>query len=277
MLHNKVIYFATEHKKEQVIAPSFFDAFNCRVKSLYINSDILGTFSGDVERKLSPIQAAKEKIKMGLIQKPDAEYLIASEGSFYPDSQVPWMPVNEELLLFYDAKQEIEIVAKAVTREVKYVSKKIDSSNLSLELFNEFDFPNHGVVIVSKDKVNKKNVIKDVNDYLELDQLIKRLKEGRGMIQVMTDLRSHKNPTRQKNIYQAGLNLIDEIKLVCPNCQRYGQKIREHIEGLLCAQCGIPSKYIKSIERECSSCTKTWMQDLGKAPIDPMYCDWCNP
>lgn len=63
--NNREIFIATKHHKEKVIAPLFREqlGINCKVVEI-IDTDILGTFSGEVERTSDPVSTARLKCNM---------------------------------------------------------------------------------------------------------------------------------------------------------------------------------------------------------------------
>ncbi|MBJ7429162.1 MAG: hypothetical protein JHD28_09430, partial [Bacteroidia bacterium] len=84
MFNNRKIVIATKHKKEQVIAPLLLEEFNINaIICEQLDTDQLGTFSGEIERNLSPIEAAKRKCYMAM-ELTQCDLAIASEGSFGP-------------------------------------------------------------------------------------------------------------------------------------------------------------------------------------------------
>lgn len=62
MFSNRNLVIANKHSKEQVIAPLMEKAFElkCIIPEDF-DSDRFGSFSGEVERKLDPISAARKK------------------------------------------------------------------------------------------------------------------------------------------------------------------------------------------------------------------------
>ena len=60
MFHNRRLIIATQHHKEKVIAPLFEEKLgvHCFTDS-QLNTDVLGTFSGEVERNNDPITTAR--------------------------------------------------------------------------------------------------------------------------------------------------------------------------------------------------------------------------
>ncbi|MEN9703202.1 MAG: hypothetical protein RLZZ209_628 [Bacteroidota bacterium] len=80
-LEGREIRIATMHGKEKVIGPALEKAYRMKYSVAALDTDLLGTFSGEVERVLTPLEAAREKCRLAL-EKNDAEIAIASEGSF---------------------------------------------------------------------------------------------------------------------------------------------------------------------------------------------------
>ena len=101
MFFGKSLCIATKHKKEQVLAPLFKGlGFNvCVAKN--IDTDILGTFTGEVERIYTPQLTLKKKCELAL-QRTHTDFVLSSEGSFGPHPSIPFLYANEEHLLFYN-------------------------------------------------------------------------------------------------------------------------------------------------------------------------------
>ena len=81
-MKNRKLLSATKHNKEQVIAPIFEEGLgvHCFVPDKY-NSDIFGTFSGEVERKNSAVATVRAKC-LAAKEEFDCDLVRASEGSF---------------------------------------------------------------------------------------------------------------------------------------------------------------------------------------------------
>ena len=75
------IVFATNHGKVEAAKDPFQTILSSSVKEVTIDSDSLGTFSGEVERPGSMIDALQGKIRLARAIT-DSRYILASEGSF---------------------------------------------------------------------------------------------------------------------------------------------------------------------------------------------------
>jgi len=71
-----------------------------------VDTDTLGTFSGEVERKGCGLECAGRKCAWGLqLVGNKVAYGLASEGSFGPHPFIPFLPCNQEILYFIDLQR----------------------------------------------------------------------------------------------------------------------------------------------------------------------------
>ena len=80
---------ATKHAKEKVVAP-VFASLGISLQVPDIDTDLLGTFSGEIERVGTPKEVALKKARMGM-KASGLAYGAASEGSIGPDPVVPFL------------------------------------------------------------------------------------------------------------------------------------------------------------------------------------------
>ena len=79
MYHDKTIYIATKHGKEKAIRPVFEGALRCRVNvTENYDTDVFGTFSREIKRKLSAHKTCICKAKTAA-EKFNLDYVVASE------------------------------------------------------------------------------------------------------------------------------------------------------------------------------------------------------
>ncbi|MDE3223094.1 MAG: hypothetical protein KGL79_06625, partial [Acidobacteriota bacterium] len=69
----------SKHHKEEIIGP-IFDEFGWSLETVWADTDQLGTFSGDIPRRQSPIETVRRKALLGT-HHTDAPWLVASEGT----------------------------------------------------------------------------------------------------------------------------------------------------------------------------------------------------
>ena len=90
----KKAVLTSKHKKLPLIEIPFRESLSIEVVELPLDTDMLGTFSGEVERTSTPIETAVKKARLGM-QATGLPLGIASEGSIAPNPNVPSMPKYE--------------------------------------------------------------------------------------------------------------------------------------------------------------------------------------
>lgn len=272
------LVIATKHEKEIVLKPLLEKTLgvHCVVPS-GIDTDKLGMFSGEIERTLDPLSAAREKCLLAL-SMTDAQLAVASEGSFYPHPQVGFVSVNEELLLFMDVKRNIEVHVKHLSTETNFDKVEVSSFSEIEEFAHKVGYPSHGIILKLVDDKSSK-VYKDIENLDDLKNIFELKRKKITKIEVETDMRAHRNPTRMKVIAEAGEKLNGALKSNCPKCNTIGFAAVDSRPGLKCKNCGLPTRSTFFHVYECKAChfSENRYFPNGKESEDPMYCDFCNP
>jgi hypothetical protein len=278
MFKNRRIVIATMHKKESVIAPLLEDSFNlkCIVPSEF-NSDSLGTFSGEIERKSDPLSTLRQKCLIAL-KSSNNDLAIASEGSFGAHPSLFFAQANDELVMLLDTKNEIEIVARELSTETNFAAQTIKNEAELIEFAERVQFPSHGIIIRTAEKDYSK-IYKGITKWEDLKFHFDEIKKENGTAYIETDMRALFNPTRMKNIEKATAKLIEKMKSCCPSCQTPGFDVTELIAGLPCEWCERPTQ---SILKKIASCKKCNFKEevlfpTGKKVESPEFCNHCNP
>lgn len=274
MFSDRKLVIATMHKKEEVIAPIMEKELGVTcITPTSLNTDIFGTFSGEIERKDSPIDSARKKC-LKAMDITSCDLAIASEGSFGPHPNLLFVPCDDEFLLFLDKKNNIEIIVRDLSLDTNFNSTKIKTKS-DLDFFlKKTKFPSHGV-IVKAGKTLKKGIT-NIKDLYEIHESCINNKKS---YHIETDMRAMYNPTRMKVIENLTLKLAQKIKSLCPNCNTPGFGITDTKPGLPCHLCGFPTKSTKSHIYQCNNCKYKIEKEFpyNKLKEDPMYCDNCNP
>jgi len=278
MFQNRKLLIATKHQKENVIAPILEKELGliCFIDQTF-DTDTLGTFTGEVERELDPISTAREKCLQAM-KINDCELGIASEGSFGPHPSLFFVSADDELLIFIDKKNNLEIVARELIIETNFNGKELKTENELLDFANSIGFPAHGLIL-RKSKDDLSEIHKGITDLEFLKTTFNHLHSKYNSVYVETDMRAMYNPTRMKVIKKATEKLVEKIKSACPECQTPGFGITQAKKGLECSLCGSPTNSTLSYIYQCQHCkyTKEDMYPNKKKTEDPMYCDYCNP
>lgn len=278
MYERRELVIATMHKKEDAIAPVLEKVLgvNCIVPK-NIDTDQFGTFSGEIERKSSPLEAARMKCYKAM-DLTGCDLAVASEGSFGPHPSMFFIPADDELLVLIDKKNNIEIVARELSTETNFNAKEINSID-ELKSFAAFvKFPSHALILKVESQ-QYQQFIKGISDWEILYQKYFELSSLGHKIFAETDMRALYNPSRMSVIQKATQKLVKKIKSICPQCKTPGFGITDHRDGLPCSLCGFKTRSTLSYISVCQKCsyTKEDFYPNGKTEEDPMYCDMCNP
>lgn len=278
MFKGRNLLIATKHEKEKVIAPILEKELGvkCFLAS-QLDTDELGTFTGEVERKDDPITTARKKCLMAM-ELANCDLAIASEGSFGSHPSIFFAHANEEFLLFLDKKNDYEISARELSLETNFNGSEIKTEKELQEFATHSNFPSHGLIL-RKSKEDLGDIVKGITTDEQLKNTFHNLITNYGTAYIETDMRAMYNPTRMKVIEKAAFKLVDKIKSLCPKCRTPGFGIIDRREGLPCQQCHFSTRSTLSYIYSCQKCSykKEKKYPNGKQTEDPMYCDICNP
>lgn len=278
MFENRKLLIATKHQKERVIAPILEKELGvtCFVDDTF-DTDVLGTFTGEVERELDPISTAREKC-MRAMKINNCDLGIASEGSFGPHPSIFFVNADDEFLIFIDSKNNIEVIVRELSTSTNFNGKQIQSQQELLEFSNQTDFPKHGLIL-RKSKDETIEIHKGITDIETLKKTFEQLHSKYNSVYVETDMRAMYNPTRMNVIEKAAQKLVQKIKSTCPQCQMPGFGITDAKKGLECSLCGSPTNSTLSYIYVCQHCQfiNEEMYPNKQTREDPTYCDYCNP
>jgi hypothetical protein len=269
---------ATMHGKEQVVAPLFKEHFGAvALLPDNINTDLLGTFSGEIERDGDMLSVARKKCLMAM-DMLNVDVGLASEGAFGPHPEWGFIPAATECVLFIDRKNGLEIQETLMTTETNYNGKYIETKAELNDFAQSAGFPSHAVILKNR-RDNFTFIHKGLHDDIQLQQYFQFLNKQFGRVFVETDMRAMHNPTRMKMIARCTQKLIEKIKCTCPECSRPGFGVADVITGLPCLLCAIPTRSVLAHVYLCSGCgyRQEKMYPENKQCEDPMYCDNCNP
>ena len=274
----KKAVIATKHEKGKIVAPIFKDVLGLQVSECNLDTDILGTFTGEIERKQSPRETVLIKARLGIEQTGEA-IGIASEGSIGADPFIPFINSDFEMMAFVDEDLDLEIVESIRSTDIVTAVKSVHGQEDLTEFLQRADFPRHNLIVRTK-QTPTKFCIKGIDDEYSLRKAIEAVqKEDPENIAVIeSDLRAHCTPSRQKIICELTSKLANRLKQLCPQCNCPGWGVVTHIKGVQCSGCKRVSP--EAIKQEVLGCSKCMYEEDGKViaeAIDPARCDWCNP
>jgi hypothetical protein len=271
----KKVVIATKHGKEKVIGPALEESFEMEYAvSKNLDTDLIGTFTGEVERVLSAVEAARQKCILAL-EECDADFAIGSEGSFGPHPTLYFLPADEEFIVLMYRKKDFEIAVKMASLQTNYASYDMDSKSTLNSFLQQVKFPSHGLHVKGPEGYQEKGIRSENR----LNQAIQEAVTRFGSYTLETDMRAMNNPTRMSVIQELTGKLVEKMKSRCPSCHRPGFSPTDVIRGLVCSSCSLPTKSVKSVIYSCAGCHNTACIDFpeSKTTEDPMFCDFCNP
>lgn len=279
---NRVAVLATMHNKEKVISPLLEQELGIKViVPSNFDTDSFGTFTREVKRRGTQIEAARFKAEQALAVTGET-LALASEGTFGPHPAIPFLSCNREIVLLLDKKNDLEIIGEEFSTETNHNHQVVKSVEEAYEFAKKVGFPEHGLVIMFEEvPKDSSEVIKGITTEEKLVEAVTFVLKNspNGKAHIETDMRALYNPTRMKNIEKATGDLIDKIKSVCPECDWPGFGLTERKKGLPCALCYLPTQLTLSAIHQCKKCgfSKEILFPDGMKQADPSQCMYCNP
>jgi hypothetical protein len=269
---------ATKHKKEETIAPILERELGiiC-ITSNGLDTDQLGTFSGEVERLDDPITTMRKKCEMA-IEATGRHLAIANEGSFGSHPTFFFAHADEEFIMLVDKENQIEIIERELSLETNFDAREIKSLDELIEFANKIGFPSHGIIL-KKTKNDLSEHIKESSSIEDLIENYYKIKSSEDAIYAETDMRAMYNPTRMKVIATATNKLALKANSLCTNCNTPGFGVVDSVEGLPCGLCGLPTNSTLKHIYSCQKCNYKIEKlfPLNKRAEDPQFCNYCNP
>ena len=274
----KVLHMVSRHQKQQYIEPVLASrlGFICKTVS-EVDTDLLGTFSGEVARTLSPVACAREKCKRAREYVNDG-YLLASEGSFGPHPTLGWVTAGEEWLLLYDIEEDAELIVRDITLDTCFLGKAIANEQQCLDFLQKVGFPNQRVIVKSSQE-QPEIIFKNGSTPEEIVKIMHNMLNEKGNCYIETDMRAMFNPTRQRHLNKLAGLLADKLNSICPDCGWYGFSVTSVERGLPCSWCGTPTNSVSNEIYTCKRCNCNQNKKFPKGiqQEDPQYCNQCNP
>lgn len=272
--NNQKALLATKHHKEKAIAPVFMQTMGLEIVTKNFDTDIFGTFTGEVERKLSPFDTCLKKAKV-VGSCFNSALALATEGSFGPHPQVPFASIHNEIMVFVDQINNLIIYEQLTTIDTNYKTATIKSLDELQYFLNGSEFPSHAVCLQTKDQKLIAKGIKEKNKLYEL--VTENIKHTALMIS--TDMRAMMNPKRMSNIALLATKLTEKLQSFCPKCKIPGFGFAKTSSSLPCETCGFSTKFHQYEIWACVKCTykETRKRADGKTKAESIFCDNCNP
>ena len=259
---------STRHGKEQSIAPPLAAHLGMRVRvPADLDTDRLGTFTGEVARVGTPLEVARRKARLGMTAT-GLPLGLANEGSFGPHPSLPFIPADHELLLFVDDERGIEVAEETLSVDTNFANTTVAAAaELEAEFLQRARFPSHGLIARPQAGSEGAPLIKGITTPAALRDAVARCAQASsdGMAHLETDMRAHMNPTRQAVLRGLAEQLAHRLATRCAACGTPGWGVVGVVRGLPCEQCG------HEIYQEACPAVGEWPASFGRLffPLPP--------
>lgn len=272
----------TKHAKSLAVAPPFWNKLGVSVVEYALDTDKLGTFSGEIKRNGTALECARRKCEWSLERLGDkAEFFLASEGSFGLHPSIPFIPCDHEILYFIDRRHDFHLHLSYLSENTNYRMAVVNSLEELLEFASSTQFPSHALILRPTDRTITSEIFKGLDSSSDLEAAFAEAKKQSidGKVYVETDMRAQYNPSRMSVISELAEKLAERLLLNCPHCKMPGWGVVAEEIGLPCSECGAPTSMIKNKIFGCVKCDykETQVRSDKKISADPTYCQYCNP
>lgn len=277
---DKTCVIATMHEKEKAIAPPFLNTLGLKMIKTNIDTDQLGTFTGEVERKGSPLVCVREKCEVAM-KESKITIGIANEGSFGPHPFIPFLNCDHEILYFIDQERGFALHQTLLSTKTNYCAEAFSDPERLKTFCDQTLFPSHGLIVRPNKSTKNNIIIKGIKQYDVLeDAFLKSCRlsdDGKALVE--TDMRAHMNPTRMEVIKELADSFSKRLDAPCPLCYNPGWGVIDTQKGLECEICRSETDMVKFEIFGCPKCLhkENRPRHDGLTFADPQYCRWCNP
>lgn len=261
------VALVTKHGKERLLDGLLEPHGLALVHLGDVDTDALGTFTRERPRVGTALDAARTKLAWALTHAPHARFALASEGSFGPHPELPWIAGGHELVLLADRDTGLELRGDDLTSDTNFGATRVHSVDEALTFAQAHRFPSHALIVGPH---------KAVTDPGQLERLVSDALE-RGPVHLETDMRAHLNPLRQASIRRAMERCFASLAALCPRCSWPGFVGGTPVPGLPCEACGAPTRVAHHVLRTCRHCHHTLERPADAAVAPASRCDACNP
>ncbi len=277
----RTVSLATKHAKEQAIARPFRFALGLEVLvPAGLDTDALGTFTGEIPREGTPLEICERKARLGM-KITKLPFGLANEGSFGPHPFIPFIPAGVELMTFVDDERGFVLTESFICEKTNYGHCEARNIDELADWLPQAGFPTHALIVRTNRNGPGKPIAKGVTTAADLKAAMAEAtaRSDDGVAWVETDMRAHLNPTRMRSIRRLAFKLARRLATPCPSCSAPGWGQTVTTSGLPCSWCGTPTQMVRHEIFGCTVCDhreeRSRRDGLQNAP--PQNCPLCNP
>ena len=205
------VAFLTQHGKETLLRSPLENALGCQLLHTDgYDTDLLGTFTDEIGRCGSQLEAARRKATIGM-ELLHTSVGIGSEGAFGPDPFSGLSAWDIEVVVWLDRSRQLEVVGMAQDFAMNQ-QRTVHTVEALMQFAQEAGFPAHHL-LVHPGGAAPGQVRKGIRDTATLQAaFVEALaaSPGQGVV-VANDLRAFCNPTRQAVIGRAAADLVHKL------------------------------------------------------------------
>ena len=243
------------HAKERAIAPPFRRLLGAEVAvAPDLDTDLLGTFSGEVPRPDALVETSLLKAEL-VFRTLDVDCALANEGSYGPIDRLPLNPSGVEIMAFIDRKRGIRLVETLATHRTNWRLLRFKAGDPAVPgAVKALGFPDYGVFVICSSDMSQ-----PIKGLATLDEVVAAMdhearRSADGYAVLIADMRAHRNPTRMKVLRALSWKLARRLATLCPKCHAPGFGPIGSRRGLPCESCGDATHYIHFEIDGCSAC-----------------------
>lgn len=241
------------------------------------DTDSLGTFSRDIPRLDTQQQTALHKAKLAC-QRNQVRFGLGSEGSVQLDPHTGLLPIGVEMVVLYDAQQDLAVtgIAQGPSPLQRWV---LHDEAALLQQLPQLGMPAQQYVLFAGELTPHSQTSPLAKGIDNPQQLIDLCAPywAKGAVTLETDYRAHACPARRPLIEAAARDLVLRLQSQCPRCQAVDFSVRQKKTGLPCGACHAPTPQVKAWIRHCLACGFAQDEPVPVPQADPQYCPFCNP
>lgn len=292
---NKNAILATKHRKADALRLPLKAGLGIKLRAYEIDTDKFGTFTGEIERQGSPIEAAVRKARLAM-SKSGEKLAFASEGSFGPHPLVPYMAFSQEFLVLLDEELGIQVSESVLSTNTNFCHVEVHSIEEAEDFLRRAKFPSHALIVrpanfdtsfldsvrrIVAGKRVAEPIYKGIHDREALASAILACRKVSidGSVRIETDMRANMNPSRMRVLRALGIKLARRLRCTCPECgcPGFGMTGKEGV--LPCEECGFPSDAHANEIHSCPRCgySEAFPREDGFTSIEALFCQRCNP
>lgn len=287
---------ATRHGKLPLVALPLWSVLGMTTVQVDADTDALGTFSGEVPRVGSAVEAAQRKAHLAM-RATGLPIGLGSEGSIADPWGLGLGVVDREVVVLVDDERGISVIGRAANTNLVAVAATVSPGEPVEDLLRRAEVPPHHLIVHpdglaprlpspgdgqpgAPDPTWQLATTKGIGDTRSLQAAITRAAAAspHGRARVESDLRAHCCPSRRPVIAAAARDLAARLASRCPACGSPGWGVEGLIAGRDCAWCGGPTDEPVAERWQCPSCPASEVRPVDGAEAgDPGRCSRCNP